>query len=41
MEVVFEYDSKKAKIDISKINDWKTLNETIKKIFKIDENKEI
>lgn len=41
MEVVFEYDSKKAKIDISKINDWKTLNETIKNIFKIDENKEI
>ena len=41
MEVVFEYDSKKAKIDISKINDWKNLNETIKNIFKIDENKEI
>ena len=41
MEVQIEYNSTKFKLDISQINDWSSLITRIKKLFSINEEKEI
>lgn len=41
MEVLLEYNSTKIKLDISKINDWNSLNQSIRTIFKLNSEKEL
>ena len=41
MEIFLEYNSSKVNLDISKIDDWKSLIQSISITFKIDEAKEI